>query len=91
MIAIRRDDKIDDTHSIYVDQWDWEKVILKEGRTADYLKFTVKKIVKALAKTSLFLASGGFKAVNICEKVFFITVRSCLICTQKNRAKKENI
>ena len=35
MTAIRRDDKMDETHSIYVDQWDWEKVIQKEDRTLE--------------------------------------------------------
>ena len=38
MTAIRRDDKLDNTHSIYVDQWDWEKRISEKDRTLDYLK-----------------------------------------------------
>ena len=44
MNAIRRDEELDNLHSVYVDQWDWEKVILKEDRTLAYLKKTVKKI-----------------------------------------------
>ena len=44
MNAIRRDEDLDNTHSIYVDQWDWEKVISKEDRNLDFLKDTVKKI-----------------------------------------------
>jgi len=44
MNAIRRDEKCDAIHSIYVDQWDWEKVISKEDRTVEYLKDTVNKI-----------------------------------------------
>ena len=73
MTAIRRDDKMDETHSIYVDQWDWEKVILKKDRTIDYLKQTVKKIVKAISQTSKFLKTKGFIGVDICEEVFFIS------------------
>ena len=55
MTAIRRDDKMDEIHSIYVDQWDWEKIISKEDRTIDYLKKTVKKIVKAIVETCEYL------------------------------------
>ena len=52
MDAIRRDeDELDNLHSIYVDQWDWEKVILPENRNLDYLKLTVMDIVKALCDT----------------------------------------
>ena len=42
MNAIRRDEALDNLHSIYVDQWDWERVISKEQRTIDYLKETVQ-------------------------------------------------
>ena len=52
MNAIRRDeDELDNLHSIYVDQWDWEKVILEENRNTDYLKLTVVDIVKAVCDT----------------------------------------
>ena len=52
MDAIRRDeDELDNLHSVYVDQWDWEKVILPENRNIDYLKLTVMDIVKALCDT----------------------------------------
>ena len=55
MNAIRRDEELDNLHSIYVDQWDWEKVITKEMRTEDYLKETVKKIYNAFVKTENFI------------------------------------
>ena len=55
MQAIRRDDEMDATHSIYVDQWDWEKVITRKERTLAYLKATVKKLVKCIIQTSQFL------------------------------------
>ena len=52
MNAIRRDeDELDNLHSVYVDQWDWEKVILPENRNLDYLKSTVMDIVSALCDT----------------------------------------
>ena len=75
MTAIRRDDKMDETHSIYVDQWDWEKMILREDRTIDYLKETVKKIVEAIAVTGECLKEKGFEGVKICRDVFFITAQ----------------
>lgn len=73
MTAIRRDDKMDETHSIYVDQWDWEKIILKRDRTLDYLKSTVKRIVEAIVETSELIKSKGFDAVTLCKDVYFIT------------------
>ena len=52
MNAIRRDeDELDNLHSVYVDQWDWEKVILPEERKLDYLKLTVMDIVTAICDT----------------------------------------
>ena len=48
MNAIRRDEELDNLHSIYVDQWDWEKVITKEQRTKEYLEETVVTIYHAL-------------------------------------------
>ena len=52
MDAIRRDeDELDNLHSVYVDQWDWEKVILSENRNLDYLKLTVMDIVTAICDT----------------------------------------
>ena len=52
MNAIRRDeDELDNLHSVYVDQWDWEKVILPENRNLDYLKLTVMDIVGAMCDT----------------------------------------
>ena len=74
MNALRRDDKIDNTHSVFVDQWDWEKVIAREDRTLDYLKDTVRSIVKALSKTKALLNSR-YPALKeeISEEVFFVT------------------
>ena len=51
MNAIRRDDKCDNLHSIYVDQWDWEMVISREQRNLDFLKVIVRRIVGAIVDT----------------------------------------
>ncbi|MGL4344400.1 MAG: aspartate--ammonia ligase [Cellulosilyticaceae bacterium] len=56
MNAIRRDEELDNLHSIYVDQWDWEKVITKDMRHIDYLQETVKKIYNAFLKTENYVA-----------------------------------
>ena len=52
MNAIRRDEELDNMHSIYVDQWDWEKIITKENRNIDFLKLIVKNIVRSIIATS---------------------------------------
>jgi len=57
MNAIRCDETLDNIHSIYVDQWDWEKVILREERTIDHLKSTVNKIYEAFLETEKFVDS----------------------------------
>ncbi|MBR6242872.1 MAG: aspartate--ammonia ligase, partial [Ruminococcus sp.] len=76
MNAIRRDDDTDNTHSIFVDQWDWEKVITREQRTIDFLKETVKSVVKAVAytKRKVRLRYPVLKS-KICDEVFFITTQ----------------
>jgi len=51
MNAIRRDDEIDNTHSIYVDQWDWEKVIDEESRNENFLRQTAQNIINAICDT----------------------------------------
>ena len=57
MNAIRRDEIPDNLHSIYVDQWDWEKVIAPRDRTAEYLTKTVQSIVDAMVDTQKTLQS----------------------------------
>lgn len=52
MNAIRRDEELDNVHSIYVDQWDWEKVITRENRNLDFLKLIVRAIVRAICDTN---------------------------------------
>ena len=52
MNAIRRDEELDNIHSIYVDQWDWEKIITPETRTIEYLQLIVRAIVRAICDTN---------------------------------------
>ena len=74
MSALRRDDDADNLHSIYVDQWDWEKVITANERTLDFLKQTVISIVRAVCATHLTVkASYPELKFMTCETPFFIT------------------
>ena len=57
MNAIRRDEELDNLHSVYVDQWDWEKVIAPRDRTVEYLQETVRTIVGAMCETQHTLRS----------------------------------
>jgi len=74
MDAIRRDEEVDNLHSIYVDQWDWEKIITEEDRTVAYLKRTVRDIVGAICETAeaLNVAFPSLKT-KLCRDVTFVT------------------
>ena len=77
MNAIRRDETIDNLHSMYVDQWDWELVIKPEDRTVDFFKQTVKKIYRALLDLD-FLMIRHYPQLDkglLPEKIFFITTQ----------------
>ncbi len=74
MKAIRKDEVVDDVHSMFVEQWDWEKVISKEDRTIDYLKETVRSIYKAVRQTSIFVKQKyKFLTLELPKTVTFIT------------------
>ena len=76
MNAIRRDEEVDDLHSIYVDQWDWEKHIDVKNRNMQYLKDTVRDIVGAICDTSAALRNAypalTFKPE---REIYFITTQ----------------
>lgn len=76
MNAIRRDDDTDNLHSIFVDQWDWEKVITRDQRTIAFLQETVKNIVKAIVftKRKVNLRYPIFKTT-LKEEVYFVTTQ----------------
>ena len=74
MNAIRRDEDTDNIHSIFVDQWDWEKIISKEERTLETLKKTVKLIYAALRHTEYYITKEyNFIGNLLPEKITFIT------------------
>ena len=76
MNAIRRDEEVDNLHSVYVDQWDWEKVIAREDRTVDYLKRTVRDIVGAVCETNDALGVAFPSLHTKLERdVYFITTQ----------------
>ncbi len=81
MNAIRRDEQTDAIHSLYVDQWDWEKVILRSDRTLDTLKKTVKKIYRVLKSTEQHMSynfpalRASFEANPLPEEITFITAQ----------------
>lgn len=93
MTAIRRDEDLDNIHSVYVDQWDWEKIISKENRTVDTLKEVVRTIYKVLRKTEKYMAIQYDYIEEILPKdIFFITTQELLDlypdCTPKEREYK---
>ena len=76
MNAIRRDESLDNLHSVYVDQWDWEKQIDRENRTMEYLQDTVWEIVAAVCDTASALRRA-FPALSVKpdRNVFFLTTQ----------------
>ena len=76
MNAIRRDEELDNIHSVYVDQWDWEKVIDRSMRNEEYLRLVVKKIVAALVATNNAVRyEFNQLECNITPEVSFITTQ----------------
>lgn len=76
MNAIRRDEDIDNIHSIYVDQWDWEKIISREERTPDTLKDMVRIVYKVLRKTEKYMSIHyDYIEEMLPHDIFFITTR----------------
>lgn len=76
MNAIRRDEDLDNLHSVYVDQWDWEKIISKEERTIETLKETVKKIYGVFKKLEEFAVSELIENEKFLpDEIFFITTQ----------------
>ena len=79
MNAIRRDEELDNIHSIYVDQWDWERIIIEKDRNEDYLKDLVRQIVEAIYDVSVRLRSEFPElAVELCPDVTFVTSEELL-------------
>lgn len=76
MNAIRRDEDTDNIHSVFVDQWDWEKVIKQQDRTLDFLKDTVTTVYKCLRKTEKYMAiQYDYIEEVLPHDIFFITTQ----------------
>ncbi len=76
MNAIRRDEDVDNLHSMFVDQWDWEKIIAREERTEEYLKQTVRYIYEALKHTENYIADDyNFVHKLLPEQITFVTTQ----------------
>ncbi len=76
MNAIRRDEVTDNIHSIFVDQWDWEKIITKEQRTIETLMDTVKSVYKVLRKTEKYMSiKYDYIEEILPHDIFFITTQ----------------
>ena len=74
MNAIRRDEELDNLHSVYVDQWDWEKIISKEDRNEEYLKEVVRKIYSVFKATEDYITKEYPKLTKkLPEEITFIT------------------
>lgn len=93
MSAIRRDEDTDNIHSLYVDQWDWEKVISKEERNMETLEYTVRKVFSALKETEEFISRRyNYIEPLLPEDIFFITSQELEDmypdCTPKERENR---
>jgi len=76
MNAIRRDEEMDNLHSIYVDQWDWEKIIKKEDRNENTLKEVVKNIYQVFKDTEAYVSENLVRCeLNLPEEIYFITTQ----------------
>ena len=95
MNAIRRDEDTDNIHSIYVDQWDWEKIIKKEDRTMDFLKKTVEQIFEVFKMTEEALVNAYPEKKlqrTLPEKISFITSQELEnLYPEKSPKERENI
>lgn len=89
MNAIRRDEVTDNIHSIFVDQWDWEKVISKEDRNLEFLQETVRMVYKCLRKTEKYMAiQYDYIEEILPHDIFFITTQELADMFPENTPKE---
>jgi aspartate--ammonia ligase len=93
MNAIRRDEVTDNIHSIFVDQWDWEKIISKEERNLDTLKSVVRNVYTALRKTEKYMSiQYDYIEEILPHDIFFITTEELeALYPDKTRKEREYI
>jgi len=76
MNAIRKNETFSNIHSLYVDQWDWEKIISNKERNVEYLESTVRKIYQAIKETGSYLKKEYYYLnIDLPEDIFFITTQ----------------
>ena len=79
MNALRPDEELDNLHSIYVDQWDWEKILLPEERNLDYLKKIVRSIYSVIKRTEFIVYENHPEIIPILpEDIYFIHAEELL-------------
>jgi aspartate--ammonia ligase len=79
MSAIRRDEETDNLHSIYVDQWDWERILYKEERNEDTLKMIVRMVYEALRSTEMHMSLRyDYIKPILPDEIYFITAQELL-------------
>ena len=93
MNAIRRDEDTDNIHSVYVDQWDWERIIDRDERTLETLKSMVRRVYRSLRHTERYIAEDyAFSDIILPEEITFITTQELEDlypdCTPKEREYK---
>lgn len=93
MNAIRRDEDTDNLHSVFVDQWDWERIISREERNQDTLKSMVRRVYRSLRHTERYIAEDySFSKIILPEEITFITSQELEDlypdCTPKEREYK---
>ncbi len=93
MTAIRRDEDTDNLHSLYVDQWDWEKIISKEERNEETLKYTVRKVYAAIKETEDYISRRyNYIEPMLPDDIYFISSQELENmypdCTPKEREYK---
>ena len=89
MSAIRRDEDTDNIHSIYVDQWDWEKIITKNERTEETLKSVVRTVFDVLRKTEKYMAIRYDYIQEILPRVIFFITTQQLLDMYPDKSAKE--
>lgn len=90
MNAIRRDEDTDNLHSVFVDQWDWERIIDREERNVETLKSMVRRVYRSIRHTERYIAEDyAFSSCILPEEIFFVTTQELEDlypnCTPKER------
>lgn len=91
MNAIRSDEELGNLHSLYVDQWDWERVMSPEERNIDFLKKIVKRIYNTILRTEYLVSESFPRCLILPEKFTLSMQKNCASCIPTFRRKNGNI